>query len=301
MSLLRTRWAAIGAAVAISLGAGGIGIVSATVSSGDRTVFVPITPCRIMDTRPAFAVGPKTSPLGPEEVYTVEAHGTRGRCTLPNDASGLVLNVTATDATLPTFLAIWGDGARPNSSALNPSPGQPPTPNAVTTDLTSDGQFKIFNKQGNVNVFVDVVGYYANHNHDDRYYTKAQTNTQINNAIAAAPWSIYIAPSDMENVGATFPGVTLASGISALGMAFNDGVFGRRGLRLPTPRQLPGRNRRPDRHVLDRDSGFGAPVFPCDSVWWSNGPYANPDRCGHVLPRHDLGDPATDSTAPRPA
>jgi hypothetical protein len=176
MSLLRTRWAAIGAAVAITLGAGGIGIVSATVNSGSRTVFVPITPCRIMDTRPGFVVGPKTSPLGPEEIYTVAAHGTHGRCTLPNDASGLVLNVTATDATLPTFLAVWGDGARPISSVLNPSPGQPPTPNAVTTDLTGSGQFEIFNKQGNVNVFVDVVGYYADHNHDDRYYTKNQVD-----------------------------------------------------------------------------------------------------------------------------
>ena len=292
MSLLRTRWAAIGAAVAISLGAGGIGIVSATVSSGDRTVFVPITPCRIMDTRPAFAVGPKTSPLGPEEVYTVDARGTRGRCTLPNDASGLVLNVTATDATMVTFLAIWGDGARPNSSALNPSPGQPPTPNAVTSDLTNTGQFKIFNKQGNVNVFVDVVGYYADHNHDDRYYTKAQTNTQINNAIAAAPWSIYIAPSDMDNVGATFPGVTLASGISALGMAFNDGVFGRvyYGFQLPA-------NYRAGTDVQIDMSWTAILRFRRAGVSVRLGvvverTVCESDRCGHVLPRHDLGDPA---------
>lgn len=179
MSLLRTRWAAVGAAVAITLGAGGIGLVSATVSSGSRAVFVPITPCRIMDTRPGFVVGPKTSPLGPDEIYTVEAHGTSGQCTLPNDASGLALNVTATDATLATFLAVWGDGARPNASSLNPAPGQPPTPNAVTTDLTSGGKFSIFNKQGSVNVFVDVVGYYADHNHDDRYYKKSQVDTQI--------------------------------------------------------------------------------------------------------------------------
>ena len=95
---------------------------------------------------------------------------------LPDDASGLVLNVTDTDATLGTFLAIWGDGTRPDSSALNPSPSQPPTPHAVTTDLTNAGRFKIFNKAGTVNVLVDVVGHYANHNQDDRYYTKSQTD-----------------------------------------------------------------------------------------------------------------------------
>ncbi len=178
MSLLRTRWAAFGAAVAITLGAGGVGLVAATVDSGSRTVFVPITPCRIMDTRPGFAVGPKTSPVGPQEVYSVDAHGAHGQCTLPSDAAGLVLNVTAVGATQPTFVAVWGDGSRPNASSLNPQPGQPPTPNAVTTDLTDAGKFYLYNNAGSVNVFVDVVGYYADHTHDDRYYTKSQIDAR---------------------------------------------------------------------------------------------------------------------------
>ena len=180
-----------------------------------------------------------------------------------------------------------------------PQPGQPPTPNAVTTDLTSAGQFKIFNKQGNVNVFVDVVGYYANHNHDDRYYTKAQTNTQINNAIAAAPWSIYIAPSDMDNVGATFPGITLASGISALGMAFNNGVFGRvyYGFQLPANYQT---NRRRDRHVLDHDLRFRRTGVSVRLGVVVERTVCESDRCGHVLPRQDWEIHA-DLTAPLPA
>jgi hypothetical protein len=171
MSLLRTRWAAIGAAVAITLGAGGIGIVSATVSSGERAVFIAITPCRLADTRPDFQVGPKSTPLGAEATHTVSAHGTNGECTgIPTDAVALSLNVTALDATAPTFLTIWATGAtRPNSSSLNPSPGAPPIPNAVTTELSNSGQFDIFNKQGTVNVIVDINGYYADHNHDDRY------------------------------------------------------------------------------------------------------------------------------------
>jgi hypothetical protein len=194
--------------VAITLGAGGIGIVSATVSSGDRTVFVPVEPCRIIDTRPGFVIGPRTSPLGADETHPVTAHGTNGQCTLPNDATGLALNVTATDASNPTFLAIWGDGTRPNASSLNPTPGQPPTPNAVTTDLTASGQFNIFNKQGNVNVFVDVVGYYANHNHNDLYYTKTKTDSLIDAALTggASSRSITINPLGMDLQGsATVP------------------------------------------------------------------------------------------------
>ena len=48
-SRLRTRWAAIGAAVAVTLGAGGLTMVSASGSPASR--FVAITPERILDTR----------------------------------------------------------------------------------------------------------------------------------------------------------------------------------------------------------------------------------------------------------
>jgi hypothetical protein len=71
---------------------------------------------------------------------------------------------------------------RPNASNLNPSPGQPPTPNAVNIDIDAAGQFSVYNLQGNVNVIIDVVGVYDDHNHDDRYYTEAEVDA----AIAAA-------------------------------------------------------------------------------------------------------------------
>jgi hypothetical protein len=178
MSIIRTRWAAIGAAIAVTLGAGGIGIVSAT-QPDDAVTFVPITPCRVMDTRTEFNVGPKTSPLGPGEVYTVNTTtGNTGNCSgIPTTATGVSLNITALDATLPTFLTVWATGApQPEASSLNPIPGQPPTPNAVTTGINTNGQFDIYNLQGNVQVIADINGYYTDHHHDDRYYTKNQTD-----------------------------------------------------------------------------------------------------------------------------
>ena len=175
MSLLRTRWAAVGAAVAVTLGGGGIGLVSATTPTG-ATTFVPITPCRVVDTRPdpALNVGPKSSPLGPNETHPVLAIGNSGKCTdVPAAASGVSLNVTAVGASAATFLTIWAaDADRPGASNLNPSPGSPPTPNAVTTGLSADGKFSIFNRFGNVDVIADINGYYVDHTHDDRYYTK---------------------------------------------------------------------------------------------------------------------------------
>ncbi|MFW2334103.1 hypothetical protein [Ilumatobacter sp.] len=143
-----------------------------------------------MDTRAEFQVGPRSTPIGAGQTHTVSAHGTNGDCSIPNDARALVLNVTAVGATAPTFLTIWGDGSRPTASSLNPSPGQPPVPNAVTTDLTNAaGQFRVFNLQGSVDVLADVVGYYADHDHDDRYYRKEvidQRAPQVNTITVAS-------------------------------------------------------------------------------------------------------------------
>lgn len=72
-----------------------------------------------------------------------------------------MLNVTAVGATQPTFLTVWPDGPLPLASSLNPVPGQPPTPNAVTTDLDAAGEFKVYNLQGNVDVIIDINGYYT--------------------------------------------------------------------------------------------------------------------------------------------
>lgn len=166
---LRVRWAAIGAAIAVALGAGGLGLVHAAPSTGGP-VLVSITPCRLMDTRAASAVGPRTTPIGAGETYKVTAVGNRGKCTgIPADAVALSMNVTGLDATSATFLTVFPGGqARPDASNLNLSPGAPPTPNAVVSGL-GNGQLSIYNRRGSADVIVDINGYYVAHNHDDRY------------------------------------------------------------------------------------------------------------------------------------
>lgn len=181
MSVTRSRWAAIGAAVAVSLGAGSIGLVQATTPS-DALTYVAITACRVTDTRPApDNVGPRTSPLGQGDTHTIRVHGSNGKCTgIPTTATAVSLNVTALNATHQTFLTVWGAGEpRPVASSLNPAPGQPPVPNAVTTQLDAAGRFNIYNAVGSVNVIADITGYYVDHHHDDRYYTKGQANARF--------------------------------------------------------------------------------------------------------------------------
>lgn len=166
----RSRWAAVGAAVAVSIGAGSIGVVGATIDEGERPVLVQITPCRILDTRTDIGGSDSAIGAGTGEILTVQAHGMNGDCDIPAEASGLSLNVTAVRPSQRTNLRIFPDANNvPLASNLNPEPGQPPTPNAVTTLLDPAGTFSIFNEAGSVDLVIDVNGYYEDHNHDDRY------------------------------------------------------------------------------------------------------------------------------------
>jgi hypothetical protein len=198
ISMLRTRWAAIGAAVAVTLGAGGLGITYATSPAG-AAAYVPITPCRLADTRPApDNVGPRNTPIVAGSSLTVLAHGENGNCraatgnAIPATATGLQLNVTGIGATTPTFVTVWPTGAaQPVTSNLNLVPGAPPTPNAVTTGLSLDGKFDIANGIGSVNVIVDVVGYYTDHNHDDRYLPAITVLSYSGSNTEASPVGTY--------------------------------------------------------------------------------------------------------------
>lgn len=174
--------------MAVTLGGGGIGLVAAT-SPADAVAYVPITPCRLADTRPGqFNVGPRTTPLGADDTHTITATDESGECTeIPSGASGVQINVTAVGATAPTFLTVWATGNRPTASSLNPSSGQGVSTNAVTTKISPAGQFRVYNRAGAVHVVVDAVGYYTDHDHDDRYYAKAEVDALIDaSAVSAA-------------------------------------------------------------------------------------------------------------------
>lgn len=192
--------------------------VSADISTGDRPVFVPINPCRLVDTRAAASVGPRTTPLGAEEI-TLLAHGSNGECTgasaIPTDAVGLSLNVTAVNASEQTFLTFWGDGANPGTSNLNPSPGSPPTPNAVNTPLSATGTFNLANAVGTVEVLIDVNGFFANHNHDD-LYVDTPTFDQLETTVAQIETTLEVLGGTTLLTSGTVSGTGLATAVSGL-------------------------------------------------------------------------------------
>ena len=163
----------------MTIGAAGIGghnIVNADVDRGDRAVLVTIDSCRLADTRAgAQYVGPREEPLGATETHVFDARQSGVPCSgsIPSAATSLLVNVTALNATVESFLTFWPSGDRPKVASLNPAPGQPPTPNAVTIELSDGDTFNAYNNAGSVDVVIDVVGYYENHTHDDRYYARS--------------------------------------------------------------------------------------------------------------------------------
>ena len=131
-------------------------------SDGDQAVFVPITPCRLFDARADQHVGNRIAPIAASETFTQQVRGTNGNCTIPDDAVGVAMNVTAVNGSAASFLTIWpADAPTPLASSLNWVAGAPPTPNKVDVKLSANGAISLYNNTGTVDVLADVVGYYA--------------------------------------------------------------------------------------------------------------------------------------------
>lgn len=233
----RSRWSAIGAVAAVVLGAGvALPSANAAVSSGSRAVFVPIVPCRLFDTRPGtdINVGPRSSPIGAAEVYTQQVTGTNGRCNIPTDASAVSMNVTAVGGTTGSFLTIYpADAAeRPQASNLNWTAGAPAIPNKVDVKLSAGGAVSLFNLAGSVDVLADVVGYYADHNHDDRYYTKAQIDTSVDDTLRTEVYGPYEMAWEQPAL------VTLSTNNACLTNTTTSGVYGEVPIHMPVGSRL---------------------------------------------------------------
>lgn len=168
--LMRTRWAAIGAAVAVTLGGGGLFAVSA--ASPESSV-VSLEPVRILDTRDSVDIGlagPFVSPVSQDLKVTGSIATTTGTKTVvPTGATGVFLNVTPVASTAAGFISVRPANAAglPSTSNVNFTVGAI-NPNAVLVEQPVGGAddgvieitFDAFGAAGPTSdVLVDVVGY----------------------------------------------------------------------------------------------------------------------------------------------
>ena len=170
----RSRWAAIGAAVAVSFGAGGFFIAEAASSPESSTVMTD--PVRILDTRDPVnigLVGPFVSAISQKLQVTGSIPTTTGtQIVVPAGATGVLLNVTSVGATANGFISIRpGDATgSPTTSSLNVTAGVT-VPNAVQVALplagANAGKIDItWDALGvagpTTDMLIDVVGYTTN-------------------------------------------------------------------------------------------------------------------------------------------
>jgi hypothetical protein len=116
----------------------------------------PLQPMRLLDTR--NSIGGFARPIGPSGTLTIPIAGRGG---VSPTATAVVLNVTATDTTNPSYLSLYpSDVARPLVSDLNFVAGDT-VPNLVTVKLSGTGEIDLFNALGTADVVVDVEGWYG--------------------------------------------------------------------------------------------------------------------------------------------
>ncbi len=124
--------------------------------SGPAAAFHATSPVRVLDSR--AGTGGYTTPWAPGQTRSLRLAGVAG---VPVDATAVVVNLTATDATASTYVtATPAGGVVPTASNLNVGTGQT-VANLVTVQLGAGGAIDLFNLHGQIDLVADVVGWYA--------------------------------------------------------------------------------------------------------------------------------------------
>ena len=140
-------------------------------SSQTGSLFNPVTPARILDTR--CSQSPQPSSCSSENLPTANATlsaipggnsitiQVTGEANIPADATAVVGNLTAVDSTGGGYLTVYSSGTAPTTSDVNFGIGITDA-NMVIGGLTSSGTVNIANGGGqSVNALLDVSGWFT--------------------------------------------------------------------------------------------------------------------------------------------
>ncbi|MDQ2728050.1 MAG: hypothetical protein M3Y91_09365 [Actinomycetota bacterium] len=128
---------------------------SATVGS----LFNPVDPIRVGDTRASSGLPDAGKTLGAGTNLATQFTGTNG---IPQGASAVVVNLTGTDPTAPSFFTVSPAATvgRPSSSDLNLATGETRA-NADLATLSAAGSANLYNLAGRADAIMDLAGYFT--------------------------------------------------------------------------------------------------------------------------------------------
>ena len=189
-SLTRSRWAAIGAAVAVTLGGGGL--IGVSAASGDASSLKTVDPVRILDTREgddAAKVSNGTKVLkvtGEIPTYVKDSDGVvsiEDATVVPDGAGAVSMNLTVSEGSrnqgygfVTAFPCADRDAKSPNASTLNFVEGVD-VANSTVVPIDASGNICLY-VYGSAHVIVDVNGYYETAAGTVDAYTKAESDAK---------------------------------------------------------------------------------------------------------------------------
>ena len=118
----------------------------------------PVTPQRVLDTRDGTGLpGHVAARMGPGSIIHLPVSTL---ASLPSGATAVVLNLTSTNATSPSFITAWADGTtQPLASSLNPEAGQVDA-NLVVVPIGASGNVNLVNALGSLDLVADLAGWF---------------------------------------------------------------------------------------------------------------------------------------------
>ena len=142
-----------GALLGILVSLGGLAPTRAVeAAAAPGSVYTALRPRRILDTRQTG------TGLEGGGTLAIQVSGLDG---VPPDATAVVLNVTVTDTTAPSYLTVYPQGAtNPLASNLNWAAGETRA-NLVVVEVGSGGAVSFYNAAGHTDLVVDLQGYFA--------------------------------------------------------------------------------------------------------------------------------------------
>jgi hypothetical protein len=119
----------------------------------------PLTPTRLLDTRHGTGTGGVIAPVASDKALTLQVAGVDG---IPADATAVVLNITATDATATGHINAYAAGAAlPIPSNVN-FVKNVNVANLAIVQIGTNGDIELYNgSPGTVDLVADTSGYFA--------------------------------------------------------------------------------------------------------------------------------------------
>ena len=138
-----------------------------SVAANLQTLYVPIAPCRIVDTRAGsgghgtpIGASTRTYYVGGTQMFVPQG-GKSGGCGIPVGATAIAATITAVNPHHGGFIRAWPNGANePTATLLNYATSSIGTGATVPIKSSAALALKVRNYSGPTDLVIDVAGYY---------------------------------------------------------------------------------------------------------------------------------------------